>query len=142
MDLGMLNRFFPSLKTRALIDERRFDMNRSDKNSEIYVIPMHRKNVWTNKWMQDPRKNLLQVSSYDPSAQYRRSWGSLRIKRGLNLCYNCRKLRHLAKEFPGRRPSCLYCKVMDHEVLDCPRMISKIERMNLNQENPKSDPKK
>jgi hypothetical protein len=27
---------------------------------------------------------------------------------------------------------------MDHEVLDCPRLISKVERMNLNQENPKA----
>jgi hypothetical protein len=59
MDLGMFNRVCPSLKTRALIDERGFDMSRSDKNSEIYVIPMHRKNVWTNEWMQDPRKKLL-----------------------------------------------------------------------------------
>jgi hypothetical protein len=68
MDLGMIYRICPSLKNRALIDERRFNMNRSDKNSERYVIPMHRKNVWTNKWMQDPRKDLLQVSSYDPNA--------------------------------------------------------------------------
>jgi hypothetical protein len=60
----MFNRVCPSLKTRALIDERRFDINRSER----YVIPMHRKNVWTNKWMKDPRNNLLQVSSYDPSA--------------------------------------------------------------------------
>jgi hypothetical protein len=67
MDLGMFNRVYPSLKTRVLIDERRFDMTRSDNNSERYVIPMHRKNVWTNKWMQDPRNNLLQVISYDPS---------------------------------------------------------------------------
>jgi hypothetical protein len=51
MDLGMFDRLCPSLKTRALIDERRLDMSRSDKNSERYVIPMHRKNVWTNKWM-------------------------------------------------------------------------------------------
>jgi hypothetical protein len=51
MDLGMFDRLCHSLKTRALIDERRFDMNRSDKNSEKYVIPMHRKNVWTNKCM-------------------------------------------------------------------------------------------
>jgi hypothetical protein len=29
---------------------------------------------------------------------------------------------------------------MDHEVLDCPRMIAKVEKMNLNQENPKADP--
>jgi hypothetical protein len=59
MDLGMFDRLCLRLKTKALIDERRFDMIRSDKNSERYVIPMHRKNVWTNKWMQDPRKNLL-----------------------------------------------------------------------------------
>jgi hypothetical protein len=25
---------------------------------------------------------------------------------------------------------------MDHEVLDCPRMIAKLERMNMRQENP------
>jgi hypothetical protein len=28
---------------------------------------------------------------------------------------------------------------MDHEVLDCPRMIAKIEEMNMRQENPKAD---
>ena len=70
----MFDRFFPSLKTRALIDERRFDMYRFDKNSERYVIPMHRKNVWTNNWMQDPRKKCFQVSYYDPDVQYRKSW--------------------------------------------------------------------
>jgi hypothetical protein len=47
MYLGMFDRFYPSLKTKVLIDERRLDMSRSDKNSERYVIPMHRKNVWT-----------------------------------------------------------------------------------------------
>jgi hypothetical protein len=62
----MLDKIFPSLKTRALIDERRFDMSRSDNNSERYVIPMHRENVWTNKWMWDPRNNFLHVSYYDP----------------------------------------------------------------------------
>jgi hypothetical protein len=31
---------------------------------------------------------------------------------------------------------------MDHEVLDFPRMIAKLEGMNLNQENPKADPEK
>ena len=51
MDLGMLDRFHPSLKTRALLDERRFDMNRYGKNNDKCVIPMHRKNVWTNQWM-------------------------------------------------------------------------------------------
>jgi hypothetical protein len=54
MDLGMFDRFYYSLKTRVLIDERRFDMSRYDKNNEKYVIPMHKKNVWTNKCMPDP----------------------------------------------------------------------------------------
>ena len=55
----MFDKFCPSLKTRVYIEERRFDMNRSDRNNERYVIPMHRKNVWTNKWIQDHRKNFL-----------------------------------------------------------------------------------
>jgi hypothetical protein len=59
MNLGMFDRLCPSLKNRALIDERKFYISRSDKNNERDVIPMHRNNVWTNKWMQDPRKNLL-----------------------------------------------------------------------------------
>jgi hypothetical protein len=68
MNLGMFDKFCPSLKTWVQLEERRFDMSRSDRTSEIYVIPMHRKNFWTNKWMQDPRKNFLQVSYCDPSA--------------------------------------------------------------------------
>jgi hypothetical protein len=72
----MFDRFHPSFKTRALIDERKFDMNRFDKYSDRYVIHMHRKNVWTNKWMQDPRKFFLQTSHHDPGAQHRRSWGT------------------------------------------------------------------
>jgi hypothetical protein len=51
MDLGMFDRLCPSSKTKALIDEIRFDIYRFDKNSERYVIHMHRKNVWINKWM-------------------------------------------------------------------------------------------
>jgi hypothetical protein len=140
MNLGMFDRFYPSLKTRVSVDEIRFDMSRSDKNSEKYVIPMHRKNVWTNKCMQDPRKKCLHVSYHDPSAQYRKGCGSFKRKRGLTLYYSCRRLRHLAKECPGRRPSCLCYKAMDHEVLDCHRMISKLEEMNMRQENPKEDP--
>jgi hypothetical protein len=135
MNLGMFDKICPSLKTRALIEERRFDMSRSDKNSERYVIPMHRENVWTNKWMQDPRKNLLQVGYHDPRARYMRCWGSFKRKRGLTLCYSCRKIGHLDKECLGRRPSCLCCKAMDDEVLDFPIMIAKVERMNMRQED-------
>ena len=40
----MFDRFVPSLKTRAQLEEGRFDLNRFDRNSERYVIPMHRKN--------------------------------------------------------------------------------------------------
>jgi hypothetical protein len=137
MDLGMFDKIFPSLKTRAQIDERRFDMSRSNRNNERYVITMYRKNVWTNKWMHDPRNIFLQVSYHDPSAQYRKGWGSFKRKRGLNICYSCRRPGHLAKEFPGRRPNCLCCKAMDHEVLDFLRMIDKVERRNMRQENPK-----
>jgi hypothetical protein len=90
MDLGMFDIFYPSLKTRALIDERKFDMSNSDNNSERYVIPMYRKNVWNNKWMQDPRKKCLQVNYYDPSKQYRKGWESFKRKRGLTLCYSCK----------------------------------------------------
>jgi hypothetical protein len=137
MNLGMFDRFCPSLKTRAQLEERRFDLNRFDRNSERYVIPMHRKNFWTNKWVQEPRTNFcrLQVHHCDPSAQYRKGWGSFKRKRGLTLCYNCRRSGHLAKECPSTGPICLCCKVVGHEVLDFPRMIAKVEKMNLRQEN-------
>ena len=42
MNLGI---YCPSLKTRAQLEEIIFDISRFDKNSERYVIPMHRKNV-------------------------------------------------------------------------------------------------
>ena len=106
-------------------------MNRSDR----YVIPIHRKNVWTNKWMQDPRKKFLQVNYYDPSVQYKKGWGSFKRKRGLTLCYSCRRPRHMVKEFPDRKLGCLCCKDMDHEVLDWTRMIAQLERMNMRQED-------
>jgi hypothetical protein len=82
----------------------------------------------------------VQDSYHDPSVKYKRVWGSFKRKRGLTLCYSCKKLGNLAKECPGGRPSCLCCKDLDHEVLDCLRMISKLERMNLNEENPKATP--
>ena len=81
MDLGIFDRFHSSLKTRAQLEERRRDMNKSDKNSEIYVIPLHRKNFSTNKRMQDPRKIFLQVHHCDPSVQYRKVWGLFKKKR-------------------------------------------------------------
>jgi hypothetical protein len=50
MNLGMIDRFCPIQKTRAQLEERRFYLNKSDRDSERYVIPMHRKNFWTDKW--------------------------------------------------------------------------------------------
>jgi hypothetical protein len=137
MNLGMFDKFCAGLKTRAQLEERRFDMSRFDRNDERYFIPMHRKNAWTKKWMHGPRKNFFQISYYDSSAQCRKDWVSFNRKRGLILCYSCKRLGHLAKEFPDRRPSCLCCKDMDHEVLDFPIMIAKIQRMNMREENPK-----
>jgi hypothetical protein len=86
MDLGMFDKFYPSLETREQLEERRFDMNRYDRNNERCVIPMHKKNVWTNKWMSDPRNIFLQFSYHDPSAQYKKGWGSVKRRRGLTLC--------------------------------------------------------
>ena len=45
----MFDGFGLSLKTRAQLEETRLDMNRSDRNSERYVITMHIKHFWTNK---------------------------------------------------------------------------------------------
>jgi hypothetical protein len=136
MNLGMFDRFCPSLKARVQLEER-VDMNKFDRNREIYVISMHRKIFWTNNWMQEPRKNFcrLQVQHCDPSMQYKISWGTYKRKRRLTLCYNCRRLGLLAKEFPSAGPICLCCKVVGHEVEDCPRMIAKVEQMNMSQEN-------
>ena len=55
----------------------------------------------------------------------------------LTLGYIFRRPVHLAKECLGRRPGCLCCKAMDHEVLDFPRMIAKMEEINMNKENPR-----
>jgi len=51
------------------------------------------------------------------------------------MCYNCRRLRHLAKECSGIGPIFLCCKSIGHEVEDCPRMIAKVENMNKRWEN-------
>jgi hypothetical protein len=136
MNLGMFNRSCLSLKTRAQLEER-VDLNKFDRNTEKYVIPMHRKNFWTNKWMQEPRRNFcrMRVHHCDPNAQYRKACGSFKRKRGLTLCYNCKRLGHLAKEFCGIGPLCLCCKAIGHEVEDFPRMIDKVEKMNMRQEN-------
>jgi hypothetical protein len=119
------------LNGRAQLEER-IDLNR-----ERYVISMHRNNFWTNKWMQEPRKKFckLQVQHCDPNAQYRKGCGLFKRKRGLTLCHNCRRPRHLTKECPGTVPICLYCKFIGHEVKDSPRMIAKVEKMNMRQEN-------
>jgi hypothetical protein len=44
-------------------------------------------------------------------------------------------LVHIAKGCPGIGPICICCKTVDHEVLDFPRMIDKVEKMNTRQEN-------
>jgi hypothetical protein len=79
----------------------------------------------------------LQVQHYDPrgSAQYKKGWGTFKRKTGLNLCYNCRRLGHISKECPKVGPICICCKVFGHEVEDCPRIIAKVERMGIRQEN-------
>jgi hypothetical protein len=64
-----------------------------------------------------------------------KGWESVKRKRGLTLCYSCRRPGHLAKECLGRDPICLCCKATGHEVLDFPRMIAKLENMNMRQEN-------
>jgi hypothetical protein len=56
-------------------------------------------------------------------------------KRGLTLCYSCIRSRHIAKEYPGIGPICICYKSIGHEVLDCTRMIAKVEKMNMRQEN-------
>jgi hypothetical protein len=60
--------------------------------------------------------------------------GTYKRKRGLKLCYNCRRPGHLAKKCPGIGPICLCCKIVGHEVEDFLRMIAKVERMNMSQE--------
>jgi hypothetical protein len=86
-------------------------------------------------------RNVCRLATMILAVQYRKGWGSFKRKRGLTLCYSCRRPRHLAKEFLGRRPSCICCKAMDHEALDCPRMIAKLEEINMRQENLRTDPK-
>jgi hypothetical protein len=41
----MFDKVCHSLKTMAHLDEIIFDMSRSNRNDETYVIPLHRKNV-------------------------------------------------------------------------------------------------
>jgi hypothetical protein len=98
---------------------------------------MHRKKFWTNKWMQEPRKNCcrLQVHHCDPNVQYRKGWGSFKIKRGLTLCYNFTRVGHLDTECSSTGLICLCCKSIGHRVEDFPRVITKVEKMNMIQEN-------
>ena len=69
MNLSIFNRLCPSLKVREQLKER-VDLSKFNGNEEIFVIPMNRKSFWTNKWMQEPRKNFcrLQVQHCDLSA--------------------------------------------------------------------------
>jgi hypothetical protein len=74
MNLSMFNRLCTSLKVRVQL--KGVDLSKFNGNEERYVIPMHTKSFWTNKWMQEPRKKFcrLQVQHYDPrgNVQYRR----------------------------------------------------------------------
>ena len=56
-------------------------------------------------------------------------------KRIQTLCYNCRRTGHLVKECPSRSPIFLCCNATGHEVLDLPRIISKVKNMNMRQED-------
>jgi hypothetical protein len=88
INLSMFNRFCPSLKARAQLEER-VDLSTFNGNKERYVIPMHKKSFWTDKWMREPRKNFcrLQVQHYDPrgSAQYRNEWVTFKRKKGIEF---------------------------------------------------------
>jgi hypothetical protein len=64
----MFDIFGPILQPRTLIEERKFDTSRFDKHNGRYVIPMHKNDVWTNKWKQDLRRNFLQSNYHDPGA--------------------------------------------------------------------------
>jgi hypothetical protein len=114
-------------------------LSKFNGNEERYIIPMHRNIFWTNRWMQEPRNNFyrLQVQHYDPrgSVQYKNNWGTFKIKIVLTFCYNCRRSVHLAKECTKVGPIFFCCKVVSHEVEDCPRIIDKVEGMNIRQEN-------
>jgi hypothetical protein len=61
--------------------------------------------------------------------------GSFKRKRELTLCYNCRRPRHLDKEFHGIGPIFLCCKSIGHEVENFHRIIAKAEKMNMREEN-------
>jgi hypothetical protein len=60
MNLDLCDNVCPSLNGREQLEER-VDLNKFDRNREIYVIPMHRKSFWTNKWMHEPRKNFCRL---------------------------------------------------------------------------------
>jgi hypothetical protein len=60
MNLGMFDRLCPSLEAREQIEQGN-DLNKFDRNRERYVISMHRNKFWTNKWMQEPRKNFCRL---------------------------------------------------------------------------------
>ncbi len=88
---------------------------------------MHRNNFWTDKWMQEPRNIFLQEQLWNPrqSNQYEKNWGIRMVrKRGLNLCYDCRRPGHIAKEFHEVGPIFLCCKLFGYQVEDCLRIIS------------------
>ena len=64
----MFNRVYPSLKTRVLIDERRFDMSRFDKNSANMLCLCIERMFGLTNGCRILEIFFLQVSYRDPSA--------------------------------------------------------------------------
>jgi hypothetical protein len=60
MNLSMFNILCLSMKARGQLKER-VDLSKFNGNEERYVIPMHRKSFWTNKWMQELGKNFCRL---------------------------------------------------------------------------------
>ena len=89
--MNKFNKFFPSLRNGMQMKDK-VQLN------ERYVIPMNRPDCWTNKRMQEPRRNFSfssQEQNWNPrrSDKYITYWGMgiFIRKTRFNLCYNCRR---------------------------------------------------
>ena len=44
------------------------------------------------------------------------------------IFYNCREVGYFAKDCPNpMRQSCKYCRLLDHEIEDCPILLTKMK---------------